>query len=223
MPSLEVCVESVVSALAAIEGGADRVELCANLAVGGITPSAGTIAVACRRVPAPVHVLIRPRGSDFVYDDHEFEVMCHDVETVNRQGAMGVVLGILDRDGSVDRERVSILSALAHPMSLTFHKAFDETLDPFGALDVLLSLGFERVLTSGQAPTAREGLPLLTRLSRYADGRIAIMAGGRVRPGDLEPLVQAGVREIHVGSAVVMGNEVDVRKVRDLVSALREM
>jgi copper homeostasis protein len=223
MALLEVCVESVASAVAAIDGGASRVELCANLAVGGITPSAGTIAVACGRVAAPVHVLIRPRGGDFVYDDLEFDAMCHDVEVARRLGAMGIVFGILERGGWIDRERVSKLAALAQPLSLTFHKAFDETSDPFAALELLMSLGFHRVLTSGQAPTAREGLPLLAKLSQHGKGRIAIMAGGRVRPGDLEPLVQSGLDEIHVGSAVVTGQEVDVARVRAFVAALRDL
>jgi copper homeostasis protein len=221
--TLEICVESVTSALAAFEGGADRVELCADLAVGGVTPRAEAIALACLGSSKPVHVLIRPREGDFVYDDREFEVMCQDVEIARERGASGVVLGILRPDGTIDRERLSILVGLARPLSLTFHKAFDEVSEPFAALDVLVGLGFTRILTSGQAPTARQGLSRLEELARYASGRITILAGGRVRADDLSPLIQAGLSEIHVGSAVVTGGRVDADKVRRFVTEIQAL
>ena len=126
-----------------------RVELCDNLAVGGTTPSAGTIAEACRRLAIPVHVLIRPRGGDFLASEAELAAMRHDIETARRLGAAGVVLGLLGRMGPIDRDRTASLVELARPLSVTFHKAFDQTRDPDEALDALIGLGIDRVLSSG--------------------------------------------------------------------------
>ncbi len=155
---VEICVGDVASAIAAESGGADRVELCDNLLVGGTTPSAGTIAEACRRLSIPVHVLIRPRAGDFIYSEPEIAVMRHDIEVAKTLGAAGVVLGVLTRDATIDREQTAELVALARPLCVTFHKAFDQTAEPLEALDILIALGVERVLTSGGRPTALEGI-----------------------------------------------------------------
>jgi copper homeostasis protein len=155
---------------------------------------------ACLGLDIPVHVLIRPRGGGFVYDRDEIEVMRHDIRFA-RDFAGGVVLGLLDDEGRVHRGRTSELVELARPLSVTFHKAFDAARDPFEALDDLIELGVDRVLTSGGAPTAREGLPVLAELTRRAAGRITIMAGGSIKLEDIRPLIDAGLREIHVGSA----------------------
>ncbi len=217
--SVEICAEGIASALAAGQGGADRVELCENLAVGGVTPGAGSIAVASERLSIPVHVLIRPRGGDFVYSDDELLAMKRDVQAAKALGASGVVFGFLTREGRVDLERVAWLAEAARPMSVTFHKAFDATRDPFEALDDLIDLGIDRVLTSGHAPTAMEGLGTLAELTRRADGRIAVMAGGSITLAQVRPIIEAGVKEIHLGSAACSGGVVDAGLVRRIVEA----
>ncbi len=220
MAVVEICAEGIASAVAAERGGADRVELCAHLAVGGITPSAGAVVVACGELAIPVHVLIRPREGDFVYSRPEFDAMECDI-AFTKQWAAGVVLGLLTRNGRVNRARTAELIATARPMSVTFHKAFDAAADPLQALDDLIELGVDRVLTSGRAATAREGVALLAELSRRAAGRIAIMAGGAIDAVDVPGLVAAGVREIHAGSSVVEGGKTDADRVRRLVAAAK--
>ena len=158
---LEVCVPDLESALAAERGGADRVELCDELAIGGTTPPAEAIAAACRRLSIPVHVLIRPRGGDFCYDEAEFQAMLRDVDLAVSLGATGVVFGILNRDGSVDLDRNARLIERARPLSVTFHKAFDEASEPDRAFDDLDRLGVDRLLTSGRAERAVDGLALI--------------------------------------------------------------
>ena len=199
---VEICVGDVESAIAAEAGGADRVELCDNLAVGGTTPSAGTIAEACRRLRIPVHVLIRPRAGDFVYSEPELAVMRHDIEVAKALGAAGVVLGVLTREAAIDRDQTAALVALARPLRVTFHKAFDQTREPLEALDTLIDLGVDRVLTSGGRPTALEGIETSPSLVDRAGDRIAVMAGGRLDTDNLETVIrQSRVREVHLGSA----------------------
>jgi copper homeostasis protein len=195
---VEVCVDSVASAVAAQEGGADRVELCDNLMEGGTTPSAGAIEVARARLNIKLQVIIRPRGGDFCYSDLEFEIMQRDVEMSRRLGADGVVIGILNPDGTVDMERNRILIELARPLSVTFHRAFDMTRDPFEALEQIVSLGADRILTSGQEPSVLEGLDLIADLVRRAGGRIIIMPGGGTERNLPKVVRVAGVREVHV-------------------------
>jgi copper homeostasis protein len=201
--TVEICVSDVESAIAAEAGGADRVELCDNLSVGGTTPSAGTIAETRRWLSIPVHVLIRPRAGDFVYSERELAVMQHDIEMAKALGVAGVVLGVLTSEASIDRDRTLALIATARPLSVTFHRAIDQTSDPMEALDLLIAMGIDRVLSSGGRPTALEGVETLTKLVDRSDGRIAIMAGGRIDLDHVETIIQqAGIREIHVGSAV---------------------
>jgi copper homeostasis protein len=200
---LEICVGDLESALAAEQGGADRVELCDNLAVGGTTPSAGSIAEACRRLAIPVHVLIRPRAGDFVPSPAELAAMRLDIEMARTLGAAAVVLGVLRPDATIDRDQTAALIELARPMSVTFHKAFDQTRELEQALETLIALGVDRVLTSGGRPTALEGMETLKRLVAQARGRISILTGGRLAPEILERIIAAtGVREVHLGSAV---------------------
>lgn len=219
--TVEICVEGVASALAALEGGADRIELCENLAVGGVTPGAGAIAVACRHAEVPVHVLIRPRGGDFRPSAAEFEAMHEDIAMARTLGASGFVLGVLDANGVIDRERTARLAAWSRPGSVTFHRAFDEVGDPFEALDVLIDLGIDRVLTSGGAATAVAGRETLTALVRHAAGRIQILAGGRIAGGDIPSLVAADLKEIHIGSAACIDGRTDSDRVRDLMRRAR--
>ena len=196
---LEACVDSIEGALAAEAGGADRIELCAALSEGGLTPSAGTIAVARQRVAIAAHVMIRPRGGDFLYTDAEFASMQRDVEMAKRLGAVGVVLGLLLPDGSIDLARTRQLTEQARPMSVTFHRAFDMTADPKKALTDLIALGVDRVLTSGQAPTAVEGIDLLAKLVKQAGDKIAVMPGGGIDETSLTKILEeTGAGEVHV-------------------------
>ncbi len=199
---VEVCVDSVESAVAAQEGGADRVELCDSLLEGGTTPSAGLIEIARRHLRIGLHVMIRPRGADFLYSDVEFQAMQRDVELAGESGADGVVIGMLQADGDVDCERSAQLARLARPMSVTFHRAFDMTRDPLRALDALVDLGVERVLTSGGRPSAPDGLEPIARLVERGQNRIRILVGCGITAENAAAVLEAtGAREVHVGSA----------------------
>jgi copper homeostasis protein len=192
-------VDGLPSALAAQAGGAGRLELCSGLSEGGVTPSAGLIEAVRERVQVPLFVLIRPRGGDFLYDAEEFEVMRRDVTTAGLLGADGVVLGVLQSNGTIDAERTAALIESARPLDVTFHRAFDFTRDADEALDRLIALGADRVLTGGQAAKAVDGIATLARLVQRAAGRIGIVAGGGIRPGNVKAVVQGtGVSEIHL-------------------------
>ena len=194
----EICVDSLEGVRAAAEAGANRVELCANLLEGGTTPSIGTIRRARSASSIGLHVIIRPRGGDFLYSDDEFEVMREDVLAARTAGTDGVVVGILHPDGTIDAARTTVLIEAARPMAVTFHRAFDLARDPFEALEVLVTLGIERVLTSGQEATALEGLPLISALNQRAGARIIVMPGGGITPRNVERITQqSGVQEIH--------------------------
>jgi copper homeostasis protein len=215
---VEICVQGVPSALAAFEGGADRVELCENLAVGGVTPSIGAIGLACERLAIPVHVLIRPRGGLFVFDPDEAQVMRRDVAACRELGVAGVVIGALRPDHTIDRDLTAALLDLAGPMSVTFHRAFDQVADPFAALDLLLGLGIDRILTSAGAPSAREALPQLADLQQRAGASLTILAAGRVSEADVPALAASGLRELHAGSSVGPAGATDPARVRGLVT-----
>lgn len=218
--TVEVCVDSARSALAAAQGGAHRVELCDNLIEGGTTPSAGAIELICARLAIPVNVMIRPRGGDFLYSDLEFAIMRRDVEIARGLGAAGVVVGLLNAEGTVDEARVAGLVALARPLSVTFHRAFDMTCDPFAALDSLIALGIDRVLTSGQERSAVEGLDLLTALAERAGDRIIIMAGGGVNARNLTRVVaRSGVREVHIAPKMDMPSGMEFRNPNTFMGA----
>lgn len=203
----EICVDSVAGVRAAREAGAHRVELCANLLEGGTTPSRGMIREARKVEGIGLQVIIRPRGGDFLFDDDEFAVMQADIDTAGAEGADGVVIGILTADGIVDAGRTRDLIARARPLSVTFHRAFDMTRDPFQALETLIGLGVDRVLTSGQEPSVLEGLPLIIELIRRAGERIIIMPGGGINTRNAARIIaEAKPREIHfAGREAVAG------------------
>ena len=180
------------------DAGAQRVELCADLLEGGITPSLGMIRQARTVAGIDLNVMIRPRGGDFLFNDDEFAPMQADIETAKAEGANGVVIGLLTAAGEIDVDRTRELVALARPLSVTFHRAFDAAAEPFRALETLIELGVDRVLTSGQEPTVLEGLPLIVELMKRAGDRIVIMPGGGITARNVERIVAAArPREIH--------------------------
>ena len=196
---VEVCANGVESCLAAQQGGADRVELCAGIPEGGTTPSYGEIKVA-RRVLATtrLHVIIRPRGGDFLYTDLEVERMAADIAVCRDLGVDGVVFGCLRADGTLDMDRNQYLMECSKGMSVTFHRAFDRTVDPEQALEDVIALGFDRILTSGQQPKAEQGIDLLAKLNRQAAGRIVLMAGSGVTEQNIRHIQEAtSLTEFH--------------------------
>ncbi len=194
----ELCAETVEACVAGEQGGADRIELCSGLSEGGLTPSHGLIRRAVARCALPVHVLLRPRGSDFVYTSDEFEVMREDLLHACSLGAAGFVLGLLDPDGGVDVQRTGELVRLAHPLEVTFHRAFDCTATPTSALEAIIDTGCGRVLTSGGAPSVHHGAESLARLVEQAAGRIHIAAGGGLRIEDAAALASfTGAQHFH--------------------------
>lgn len=198
-PRIEICANSAESALRAQEGGAYRVELCAGIPEGGTTPSYGEI-VAARKglTTTKLHVIIRPRGGDFLYSKSELEIMLHDVKLCREIGVDGVVFGCLTADGEVDVEAMRPLMEAAGNMNVTFHRAFDMCKDPMRALEQIIGLGCTRILTSGQEPTAEAGIPLLKELVARGGQRIIIMPGCGVRPANIRRIAdETGAREFH--------------------------
>jgi copper homeostasis protein len=212
---LEVVIDSAESALAAQEGGAGRVELCDNLLEGGTTPSAGMIATVRGAITIGLMVMIRPRGGDFCYSAREFAAMQHDVRVAQELGADGVVFGILTPDGAVDVARTAALIALARPLNVTFHRAFDMAREPRQALEELIGLGVDRLLTSGQENSALEGLDLLVELTQQASGRIVVMPGGGITERNIGKIAAAtGAREIHVSGRKTIEGPMEYRSAR---------
>ena len=196
---IEACVDSVSSAIEAQRGGAARVELCANLHEGGTTPSLGAIQAARRHLEIRLHVIIRPRSGDFLYSDVEMDIMRADVLRAGEVGADGVVFGILRPDGAIDLEHTGKLAELARPMSTTFHRAFDMADDPYAALENLMALGIDRVLTSGQRPSALQGVDLIARLVKRAGDRLVVMPGVGIDAANIAELIRkTGALEYHV-------------------------
>ncbi len=194
---LEVCCGDMQSVLAAKEGGADRIELCQALEVDGLTPSAEMMAEAIG-LGIPVQVLIRPREGDFVYDEAEVETMLKEIRLAKRLGANGVVIGALKSDGSIDEETIRRLVSEATGLSITFHRAFDVCSQPAEALEQIVSLGCHRLLTSGQAPSAEQGIPLIKRLVEQSGGRLIIMPGAGVNQENARRILsETGAHEIH--------------------------
>ncbi|MCE7068826.1 MULTISPECIES: copper homeostasis protein CutC [unclassified Dyadobacter] len=196
--TIEVCAYSLESCINAQAGGAGRIELCGGLGEGGTTPSAGLIELVRQHIDIDIFVMIRPRGGDFVYDIFEEEIMRKDIDLAKKLGANGVVLGILTSDGQVDVTRTKSLVEHAKPMKVTFHRAFDLTPDPVKALKAVIETGAERILTSGQKPTAVEGIALLEQLSKEAGDSIEIMAGAGVNHDNAAQLAAAGVHSLHL-------------------------
>lgn len=198
---LEICAFNLASAIIAQQAGADRIELCASPEEGGVTPSPGVIRAARESLRVALYPIIRPRGGDFLYSDEEFRVMLRDVDYCKQVGCNGVVIGMLGRDGAVDQGRCARLVEAAYPLGVTFHRAFDWAANPFEAMEDIINIGCERILTSGQRPTATEGAELINELVREADDRIIIMPGAGVRSSNIIALAKStDAREFHTSA-----------------------
>ncbi|HVH39444.1 MAG TPA: copper homeostasis protein CutC [Gemmatimonadaceae bacterium] len=213
---VEACVDTAELASAAEASGADRLELCGP-GEGGLTPPRELLELVMRRSRVPVHAMIRPREGDFCYTSDEFEAMRRDVVAVREAGAQGAVFGVLRADATLDVDRMRVLVDLARPMRVACHRAFDRTPDPDAALDELMALGVDLVLTSGHARTATEGAEVLARHVRRAGNRITILGGGSIRAGNARALLQAtGLGEVHARATDTEAFAALVREVASL-------
>ncbi|MGI4750082.1 MAG: copper homeostasis protein CutC [Janthinobacterium lividum] len=215
MIKIEICAGSIKSALAAQEGGAYRVELCDNLKEGGTTPSYGMLLLARKNLGIKLFPIIRPRGGDFFYSDLEFEMMKTDIIQCRELGCDGVVFGILKKNGQIDVERCLELKQAAGNMDTTFHRAFDRCKNPFQALEEIIEMGFERILTSGQENTALKGASRIAKLIEKANNQISIMPGAGIRPNNLQELIQlTGATEYHTSVKSIFKSEMIFTDVR---------
>jgi len=221
---IEICAANIQSALAAQEGGADRIELVDNLYEGGTTPSYGTIELVMEMLSIGIMVMIRPRGSDFHYSDHEYEIMKKDIRFCREVGVRGVVFGILHSDGTIDAERTRELTELARPLEVTFHRAFDVTRDPFEALEKIINCGVDRILTAGQQNTVPEGIGLLPQLVEKAGDRIRIMPGSGIHEDNIRFIRdETGAREFHLTARMMLESEMKFRKEQIFMGGLPQI
>jgi len=207
---LEIIGFNIESCIAAQEAGAHRIELCDNPSEGGTTPSNGFIKGARKKLSIELYVMIRPRGGDFMYSDDEFEIMKTDIEMCRQHGCDGVVIGLLKKDGTIDKKRCSELISLAYPLGVTFHRAFDRAKDPFRALEDVIETGCERILTSGQRPKAVDGAQIIKELITHAEDRIVIMPGSGVDARNIISLAEnTGAREFHSSASFYSESKMD--------------
>ncbi|MBT8311000.1 MAG: copper homeostasis protein CutC, partial [Flavobacteriaceae bacterium] len=198
-------------------GGVHRIELCENLAVGGLTPSYSLIKKVIEELSIPVNILVRPREGNFVYNDEEFNKMKKDIEFCKRIGCHGIVSGILYDNGSIDIARTGELIELSRPMYFTFHRAFDIITDPLEALSSLMELGVDRILTSGHEETALQGIALLKELKDTAKDKLTIIAGGSIRSSNIVHFKNAGFKEVHSSALLDRSEHSDVNEIRKLM------
>ncbi|HEX2968913.1 MAG TPA: copper homeostasis protein CutC [Bacteroidales bacterium] len=210
---IEICCDSIRSAITAMNAGADRIELCDNLIEGGTTPSYGTIAIVRDAINIKLHVLIRPRAGDFLYDDGEYEIMKKDIDICKKSGVDGVVTGMLNKNGSIDRKRTKELVEIAYPMSVTFHRAFDLCRDPYSSIEDIISCGADRILTSGQHNKALDGTELISTLVKIAAGRIIIMPGSGLDESNIKEIaVRTGASEFHLTGRKTIDSAMEFRR-----------
>ncbi|WP_117234653.1 copper homeostasis protein CutC [Vibrio maerlii] len=211
---IEVCIDNIESLKTAIKAGAERIELCSALALGGLTPSLGLIREAVKRSSVPVYVMIRPREGDFVFNDIEVEMMKDEITTYKSMGVDGVVVGALYADGTINTHALSLWTKAADGIGVTFHRAFDLVKESNLALETLIEYQVERVLTSGLNESAELGIPVIERLVSQADGRISIMAGAGVNAQNARFIAQTGVQELHLSGKTqrqsLMASQTDV-------------
>ena len=204
---LEVIAFSIASCIVAERAGADRIELCDNPGEGGTTPSFGMIKTARSKTSIALFPIIRPRGGDFLYSADEYEIMKHDVNVCKSLGCDGVVIGLLQPDGSIDEQKTSELVELAYPMDVTFHRAFDRVNDPFESLEKVINSGCKRILTSGLHPTAEQGINLIEQLVTLAGNRISIMPGSGIRAQNLQNIVfKSKATEFHSSARTILNS-----------------
>jgi copper homeostasis protein len=237
---IEIATSDFATTKSAVEGGADRIELCANLAEGGTTPSYGTVRQCRDAFDVLLYPIIRPRGGDFLYTKDEFEIMKQDIRLFKELRCEGIVIGLLNMEGHIDIVRTAALAEIAYPMGVTFHRAFDRCKEPLEALEQLIEAGCERILTSGQKPSVVDGVDLVAELNKIADDRIIIMPGSGLRKENIKMIAdrtgcvefhsslrgkhKSGMQFIHPAFAAseesYMNNAIDAADVRDLRSAL---
>lgn len=213
---LEIACFNVESAIIAQQGGADRVELCDDISAGGITPLFETIAEVRKNIQIDLYIMIRPRGGDFVYSEDEYEEMKTEMLLIKYKQVNGFVFGILNEDGTIDKERNKELVELAHPLPCTFHRAFDEVSDPTKALEDLIDCGFKNILTSGQKTTALTGINDLTKLIEQAGDRIIIIPGGGVRSSNIEKLKKLNVPIYHSSAIIDKSETASLEEVKEI-------
>lgn len=212
-PLIEICVDSLASAIAAERAGANRIELCSALSLGGLTPGAGLIQQVREKVNLTLHVMIRPREGDFCYSEAEFTVMKAEIATAKQLHADGVIFGLLLPDGNIDTERTKTLARDAYPLNVTFHRAFDLSNDPFAALEEIISCGANRILTSGQTPTAMEGAALIAKLVKQAGNRITILPGAGINASNISKIRKiTDASEFHLSGKKVFESKTRFRK-----------
>lgn len=221
---IEVCANSLQSALNAQKGGADRVELCANLYEGGTTPSMGEIKLARKLLQIDLNILIRPRGGDFLYSKNEIEIIKYDVLNCKNLGVDGVVIGFLKPDGNIDIELTKEIKELARPMSVTFHRAFDMCTNPEEALEELIEIGIDRILTSGLENKAIDGVVLLNKLIKQAGERIIIMPGSGIRASNISTIIKkTGATEYHVSERQSIKSKMTFKRKHVYMGGLKQI
>ena len=214
-PLLEICVESFDDAMVAARAGADRIEYCSSLAVGGLTPTPGAM-MRVRDIPVPCMVMIRPRPGDFVYSRSELDIMKREIAFARECGAAGVVFGVANQDGTLNHDALAELQAVTSGLQTTLHRVFDDTPDPFAALETAIGLGFDRILTSGQQATAPDGAGMIAKLVRIAGDRIVILPGCGINGDNAMSLLrETGVTELHASCKSVSGNDMAGRYAND--------
>ncbi|MCW1922053.1 copper homeostasis protein CutC [Luteolibacter arcticus] len=211
--TLEICVDSLDSILACAEAGADRIELCASLTEGGLTPSGGMVVQARTLFPGEIAMMIRPRGGDFLYQPEEIAAMCADIELARDLGADAVVFGCLSPDGSLDLAAIETLLDACDGFPAVFHRAFDVCADLPAALEALAELGFERILTSGGAPSVMEALDPIAALVQQAGDRLEILPGGGIKPEYVAEIIRhTGVNQVHLSARSVQNSPMTFRR-----------
>jgi copper homeostasis protein len=210
---LEICVDTIESAINAQTAGADRIELCNNLMEGGTTPGLGTITSARNNLSIGLNVIIRPRGGDFLYTDPEYDIMRRDIEICGENGVDGIVLGILRSDGTIDVERTAKLIEFAHPMTVTFHRAFDMCSDPLQGLEDVIATGAAKLLTSGQKDKAQDGVEMIRRLVKQAGNKIIVMPGSGISDSNIASIARTtSAKEFHLTARKIIDSEMVFRK-----------
>lgn len=209
---LEICVFNTATAIAAAKAGADRLELCENYANGGTTPSYGYLKMVREKINIPVFTMIRPRGGDYFHSADEIEIIRKDILLCKELGFEGVVFGLLNQDGTIDKENTARLTEAAYPMEVTFHRAFDRCLHPYEALETIIDCGCNRILTSGQQPKVMEGLSMVKQLVDQAKDRIIIMPGSGLNSSNVAEIIStAGVSEVHTSARILIPSATQYR------------